>query len=113
MFFSGQQSQEKIEFIKFIFNRKLHNNVILYKSTSNFIKENTNIQNITLYYQIADIFNVTILGEASLHYIGRCFTIVMETRNYKELKLKLVRKIIGSSELHITSELEVFNAADD
>ena len=85
----------------------------MYKSTSNFIKENTNIQNITLYYRIADIFNVTILSEASLRYIERCFTLVMETRNYKELELKLVRKIIGSSELHITSELEVFNAADD
>ena len=37
----------------------------------------------------------------------------MDTKNYLELDFKLIRKILKSSELHITSEIEVFNAADN
>ena len=38
---------------------------------------------------------------------------VAKTKNFSELDFALVKKILQSSKLHITSELEVFNAAND
>ena len=35
-----------------------------------------------------------------------------ETKNFLELDIESVKKVLLSSDLHITSEIEVFNAAD-
>ena len=45
-------------------------------------------------------------------YIERWFTNVSETPSFLELDFDFVRKILSSSELHVTSEIEVFTAAD-
>ena len=48
-----------------------------------------------------------------MSYAERCFLMVAETKNFLELEFALVKKILQSSKLHITSELEVFYAAND
>lgn len=47
----------------------------------------------------------------SLCYIQRCFTSVCETENFLELDFNRITFILSSSQLNITSELEVLNAA--
>ena len=42
----------------------------------------------------------------------RCFTMLVDTDNFLELDYNLVAKILESSKLFITSEVEVYNAAD-
>ena len=63
---------EKNEFVKFLRMRKLHYDVNLKANILNYIKENTNKQNVTLYYQISDIFDKSVdiknLAEATLHF---------------------------------------------
>ena len=45
-------------------------------------------------------------------YIERCFTSVCKTPGFFELDFSFVRKILSSSRLNVTSETEVFKAAD-
>ena len=47
-----------------------------------------------------------------MRFIERCFTIVSDTDNFKQLDYTLISKILASSELLITSEIEVFNVAE-
>ena len=42
-----------------------------------------------------------------------CFTVVAETHNFLMLDFSLVKNILISPELHLTSELQVFNAVVD
>ena len=77
------------------------------------MKVQKNMHNVTLYYKLANIFNLSSLAQATLRGIERCFTFVVETNNFLKLDFSLVRKILSSSELHTTSEIEVFNIVND
>ena len=59
------------------------------------------------------MFNLSSVAQKALKVIERCYTNVIETENFLQLDVNLVKKIFFSSELNITSELEVFTAAND
>ena len=48
-----------------------------------------------------------------MNYVERCFTMIADNENFLQLDFALVQKILLSSKLHITSELEVFYAANN
>ena len=52
------------------------------------------------------------LSNNCFKYIERCFLRVAESKNFLELDYALIKKILSSSELHITSELEIMKIAD-
>ena len=79
----------------------------------NFMHNKMAVRNNLLYLQIADIFNLSFLLQASMTYTERCFLMVAETNNFSHLDFALVKTILQSSKLHITSELEVFYAANE
>ena len=56
---------------------------------------------------------MTSLSHATFRLIQRCFTTVAGTENFFQLDFDNVRKILKSSQLHIASELEVFDAAEN
>ena len=69
-----------------------------------------NIQNVLISYKISKMFNLKSVAKQSLSHIESSFTILAETKNFLELEYILVAKIFASSELHITSELEIYNS---
>ena len=77
-----------------------------------YMKNKINVQNVTTFYQFSNIFNILTSRMVIFNFIERCFTMVVETENFLELDYTLVVKILESSQLNITSELEVFDAAD-
>ena len=79
----------------------------------NDIKSEMNVKNNSLYYTVASIFNFSNLAKTSMSYAERCFLMVVETNNFLELDFTLVKNILCSSKLHITSELEVFKAINN
>ena len=91
------------------------NNILLDKEitnkTSEYIVDKINVQNVTIFYQLAKLNKLTKLAEISPSYIERCFAVVVESDNFLELQFNLVAKILSSSELSIHSELEIINAA--
>ena len=77
------------------------------------IKDKLNIQNIVALYQVSKVFNLPSLRESTFSFIQRCFTMVVETKNFLELEYNFVSDILVSSGLLITTEVEVFNAANE
>ena len=77
------------------------------------LKKKVNKNNATLYYTLADLFKISTIPDVALQYIERCFRMVVEFDSFLELDVSLVRKILRSSGLYITSELEVFYALDN
>ena len=102
--------------------KKDHENVFILKASKiflnkrqknyscNLMQSKMTVRNNLLYHQITDIFNLSDLLQTSMAYTERCFLIVAETNSFLQLDFALVKEILQSSKLHITSELEVFYA---
>ena len=70
------------------------------------------VANVAAFYQLAKFNQLQNLAKLTINYIQRCFTMVVESESFLQLEPELVVKILASSELHVTSELEVVNAAN-
>ena len=77
------------------------------------LKSKVCIENVTLFYEISIKMKAAILSEKLLLFIERHFTLVSRTQSFFKLSVSSVLKIISSNNLDITSEIEVFAAADD
>ena len=79
---------------------------------SKFVINNVNVQNVAAYFSLANIFHLTKLAEFTLRYIERCFPMIVETTGFLQLDHAHVSKILASSEVHVSSEIEIFSVAD-
>ena len=77
-----------------------------------YLKIKITLQNVATYYQLSKLYSLKYIVHDTKAYIHSWFTTVAETNNFLELDFFLVEKILLSSDLHITSEIEVFNAAE-
>ena len=82
------------------------------KGMLNYAKTKVNAQNVSFYYKLSGVFDLKSFSNATFSLIERFFTTVAGSQNFFQLDFDLVRKILKSSQLHITSELEVFDAAE-
>ena len=69
-------------------------------------------KNVLLFLTLGGTFSLPNLFKASLNYSCRCFTIINGTQNFSELSFAILARILKSSQLRVTSELEVFDAVD-
>ena len=76
------------------------------------IKTKMRIDNVSSYFKVANVFNLQNLVNETFEYIQRCFVMVSETCGFLDLDFALVKKIFATSSLHITSELQMLQAAD-
>ena len=86
--------------------------MLTHRKCFDIMKEKLCVENAARLYQLTDILQLFSYQKQMLSYIERCFTSVVETQSYLQLDFNLVEKILDSSGLNFTSELEVFNAAD-
>ena len=77
-----------------------------------YFERKLNIHNVVTLYKISVLFMLQSLVDKTLRFIERCFTIVSETESFLELSFHDMKKILSSNELHISSELQIFDAAD-
>ena len=78
-----------------------------------YLQKIVKIENSVMNYQLSSYFNQRHFSRLSKSYIERRFLMVAETRGYLEQDFKFVSRILFSNELNISSELEVFKAADN
>ena len=76
------------------------------------LKDKVNIENVLMYYQFAKVFNLPTLAKETFRCMERCFTMVVETRNFLQSDFTVVSRLLSSSKLAVCSELEVFYAAE-
>ena len=69
-------------------------------------------QNAATYLQFFNFFCLSKLYGSAVKYVQRWFTVVAETDNFLNLEYSLVKRVLSSSNLHTTSEFEVFDAAN-
>ena len=103
------KQNERISVIKF---NSLFLNENVWGKSYKMIKEKICIQNAAYFYQLAKHFNSRTIQKAMFSYIERCFTIVVETKHFSELDYTSVSRILGSSNLLIDSEVQVYDAAN-
>ena len=78
-----------------------------------YIEDKITIQNVFNIYQLTGLFRLQCLYKYTYNYLERCFTMLAQTPNFLNLEYSTVAKLLKSSSLHITSELEVYNAANE
>ena len=92
------------------------NQVILNKNIEkeilDYVKDNVNVENVATYYQLAKVFNLPSFAKETLRCMERCFPKIVETSNFLELDVCFISRFLSSPKLFISSELEVFQAAD-
>ena len=69
------------------------------------------VNNVSTFYQFAKIYNLSVFATTTLNYIERCFTMVAGSRNFQQVDFGSIKKLLASSSLQITSEVEVWKAA--
>ena len=106
-------TQQEIKVVQALKTSKLYSSKDSEREICKYVTDKINVQNTTLYYKLADVFKLSNLAQVTLRYIERYFTMLAETENFLELDFHLVGKIFNSSDLHITSEIEVFHATDE
>ena len=79
---------------------------------SNFLGNKLNIKKVLCCYKLAKFFSISSFCKPTFNYIERWFTSVVETESFLELEFSDLLKILKSSGLLITSELEVYDAAE-
>ena len=77
------------------------------------IKNKLQIENVASYYQIFKLFSLQAVCETTTFYFERCFAMVAGTKNFMVLAHHFVSKILASSRLAITCEVEVYIAANN
>ena len=77
-----------------------------------FLKEKLQLKNAATVYQFVNLLNLPRLQNLTLSYIERWLTIVTNNESSLELEYNLISIILASSELLITSEIEVFKVAN-
>ena len=85
-------------------------NEVAENKLAEYMKDKLNIRNYETYYQLAKVFRF--LDKVFLRYNEHCFTTVAQTDMFLKLDFKDVSKILSSSSISATSEIEVFQAAD-
>ena len=78
----------------------------------NKFKNNISALNAVALLRIVNLFKLPRLDAPVLNRIEACFTVASALPSFLELDFKLVMKILSSSQLSVTSEAEVFAAAD-
>ena len=66
-----------------------------------------------MHYQVINCFNQLKTSNVLFRHINCCFTIVCKQTSFLELSFANVSKILASSELNTTSELEAYHAANN
>ena len=91
-------------------NKKTLNRTL--QDESELILNKVNVQNVASYFRLANVFHLPKLAEFTMRYIERCFPMVAETTGFLQLDHANVSKILASSEVRVSSEIEIFAAAE-
>ena len=83
------------------------------KIIAGFIINKLKVQNVVTHYQVINYFNQLKTSNISFRHLNCCFTIVCKQTSFLELSFASVSKILASSELNTTSELEAYHAANN
>ena len=71
-----------------------------------------NVQNSLCCFEISSLFNLPRFQTCAIKCIERWFCYLLANKNHSDLSFDSFRKLLSSSELEITSEMELVVAVD-
>ena len=77
-----------------------------------YIEYKIDTKNVLNFYELANCFSLCRSAKAAFICVERCFTVVVESQSFLELCYASLSRILASSGLLITSELEIYSAAN-
>ena len=77
------------------------------------VGDRINVNNAAAFYNTSILYSVSSLSKSSLCFIERYFSMIADSKNFKEFNYTALVKILSSDELDVDSELQVFTAADE
>ena len=79
---------------------------------SNYLVTKTNLLNTSyVFYESSKVFNLKTLRKEMFHYAERTFEIFVQRQDFLEMNFKFVAELLSRSQLKLSSEMQVFNAA--
>ena len=108
--FLGKAERAKFKLLKDLKANKLLLNK--QNTVADCIKYKTNDENASAKYQISKIFCIGSLRRAVFLYVQQHFSAVAKTESFLHLDFGCVNEILSSSELRVTSEIDVLQTAD-
>ena len=91
-------------------DKGLHRKLLQYTSKYIYSKYTSRFNKLILFQHV---FKLPSLSKRTNMYLKRWFTVFVKTQCFLELDYARVLELLSSSDLHITSEIEVFGAAGD
>ena len=76
------------------------------------VKDKVNFENAATYHQLAKKFCLSKIADETFCYIERCFTSVAKSNSFLELDYFYVKRVLSSSALDVTSEIQILKAAN-
>ena len=98
--------------LKFSKIESVLNSSIIIKHVSNLYTKRINPSNVCYHYEISKHFHQTDLHTYTKKYIQRWFCLLVANNEHLDLSFDLIENVLSSSDLEITSEIELLNAAD-
>ena len=108
---SDKVNQESCKLVSVIKTNKHSLTGNLFSEKDETVEDKLELKNAVLFYHLEIIFHVSSLHKKAFRHIERFFSILIETKCFKELDVSLISKLLASSNLQIYSEVEVCNAA--
>ena len=71
-----------------------------------------NMNNVITVYTLSKLYNLQTIAKRSSNYLESCITRLTNDKSFSNLDYKNVAKLLASSDLHVTCELEVFYFAN-
>ena len=94
--------------VTFIKGNKKNLNQTLEIKISDTVINKIKVQNVAAYFSLANVFHLPKLAEFTLRYIERCFPMIVETTGFLQIDHAHVSKLLASSEVRVSSEIEIF-----
>ena len=75
------------------------------------LKDKMTPENVAAFHQLSKLYHLPAASKATAAYAQLWFAVLAETDDFLQLEFPLIKNLLGSCWLHVTSELEVLNAA--
>ena len=106
----GSTNKTNRDFVTSSKENKIKLNEVIEKELYKTVEVKIGTNNVAALYNFSQLYSSSNASKPPLQFIERCFQMFVDCTSFLELDLKLISKILSSSELNIDSEMEVFNA---
>ena len=94
---TGYQKTEDYNLVSHLKTNKIFLNEIKQENIGKILEKKTNTKNVVTMFCLSNIFQISSLSYDSMKFIERCFPLVVESTNFSEFDLILLKKLFRAT----------------